>query len=181
MDYKKEIYEAILHGVTKFNSLRKAFGIKREMLDSFLNELIKDEVIIYDRRLDSYFALREATINVNPKGFGFARVEGEEKDYYIYPENLLDCYDGDKALVYPYEQGIRLINAKVYKILKREHTFVIGKLNKKTNKKTGINRYYITSNMLSFPVSVNVAYADLGPAKEGNIVYADIFYHKNIF
>ena len=179
MDYKKEIYEAILHGVTKFNSLRKAFGIKREMLDSFLNELIKDEVIIYDRRLDSYFALREATINVNPKGFGFARVEGEEKDYYIYPENLLDAYDGDKALVYPYEQGIRLINAKVYKILKREHTFVIGKLNKKTNKKTGINRYYITSNMLSFPVSVNVAYADLGPAKEGNIVYADIFYHKN--
>ncbi len=179
MDYKKEIYDAILHGVVKFNNLKKAFGIKRDVLDSYLNDLIKDESIIYDRTYDSYFALREATINVNPKGFGFARVEGEEKDYYIYPENLLDAYDGDKALVYPYEQGIRLINAKVYKILKREHTFVIGKLNKKTNKKTGINRYYITSNMLSFPVSVNVAYADLGPAKEGNIVYADIFYHKN--
>ena len=179
MDYKKEIYEAILHGVVKFNSLKKAFGIKSDMLSSYLNELIKEEKIIYDRRFDSYFSLKEAIINVNPKGFGFARVEGEEKDYYIYPENLLGAYDGDKALVYPYEQGIKLINAKVYKIIKREHNFVIGKLFKKTNKKTGINRYYIESRMMSFPVSVNVAYADLGPAKEGNIVYADVFYHKN--
>ena len=179
MDYKKEIYDAILHGVVKFNNLKKAFGIKRDVLDSYLNDLIKDESIIYDRKYDSYFALREATINVNPKGFGFARVDGEEKDYYIYPENLLGAFDGDRALVYPYEQGIRLINAKVYKIIKREHTFVIGKLFKKTNKKTGINRYYIESRMLSFPVSVNVAYADLGPGKEGNIVYADVFYHKN--
>ena len=179
MDYKKEIYDAILHGVVKFNNLKKAFGIKRDVLDSYLNDLIKDESIIYDRTYDSYFALREATINVNPKGFGFARVDGEEKDYYIYPENLLGAFDGDRALVYPYEQGIRLINAKVYKIIKREHTFVIGKLFKKTNKKTGINRYYIESRMLSFPVSVNVAYADLGPGKEGNIVYADVFYHKN--
>ncbi len=179
MDYKKEIYDAILHGVVKFNNLKKAFGIKRDVLDSYLNDLIKDESIIYDRTYDSYFALREATINVNPKGFGFARVDGEEKDYYIYPENLLGAFDGDRALVYPYEQGIRLINAKVYKIIKREHTFVIGKLFKKTNKKTGINRYYIESRMLSFPVSVNVAYADLGPGKDGNIVYADVFYHKN--
>ena len=179
MDYKKEIYDAILHGVVKFNNLKKAFGIKRDVLDSYLNDLIKDESIIYDRKYDSYFALREATINVNPKGFGFARVDGEEKDYYIYPENLLGAFDGDRALVYPYEQGIRLINAKVYKIIKREHTFVIGKLFKKTNKKTGINRYYIESRMLSFPVSVNVAYADLGPGKDGNIVYADVFYHKN--
>jgi len=179
MDFKNEIYEAILHGVVKFNNLKKAFNLKAKELDSYLYELIKEERIIYDNEYNSYFALKEAILDVNPKGFGFAKVDGEEDDYYINPFDLNGAFDGDKALIYPYERGTRLVNAKVYKIINRAHTFVIGKLNKKQNKKTGINRYYIVSKMKSFDVLVNVAYADLNGAKEGNIVYADVFYHKN--
>lgn len=179
MDYKNEIYEAILHGVVKFNNLKKAFNLKNKNLDMYLDELIKEEKIIFDREYNSYFALREAIIDVNPKGFGFARVDGEEQDYYISSYDLDGVYDKDRVLVYPYERGIRLVNAKVYKVLERSHTFVIGKLIQKQNKKTGINRYYISSTMKSFDVKVNVSYADLGKAKPGNIVYADVFYHKN--
>ena len=64
MDFKNEIYEAILHGVVKFNNLKKAFNLKAKELDSYLYELIKEEKIIYDNVYNSYFALKEAILDV---------------------------------------------------------------------------------------------------------------------
>ncbi len=178
MELKDEIYDAIFHGIVKFNNLKKAFNLNSKDLNNFLIELIKEDKIIFDNNYQSYFALKEAIIDVNPKGFGFAKVDGIDDDFYIAKEDLINVYSSDKVLIYPFAKGIKLVNAKIYKILSRGHDFVIGKLIKKTNKKTGINRYYIESSMKSFPVRVNVSYANLLNAKPNDIVYALINYNK---
>lgn len=174
MDIKEIILNSLNHGVNKFNHLQVALNINKKELQAILDSLVNEGKIIYDRYYNEYYILKLAKLNVKEAGYAFATVEGEEDDYYISPEDLLDAYNGDEAIIFPYEKGSRLVNARVYKIVKRANTTVIGVLGVKKTKK-GM-KYYIKSNSKSFSVNVNVREENLNAAKPGNVVYADVIY-----
>ena len=152
MDDKKTLaYNLILHGVVKFKSIKKDLQIASNELDIILEDLINDNKIIYDKKYDEYYALKEAKLDIKPSGFAFAINEGED-DYYISQNNLNGAYNGDIALVYPFKKGPRLIEAKVYKIIKRAYDYVIGELKVKELKSH--KKYYIKSNIIGFDVDL---------------------------
>ena len=174
MDIKEIILNSLNHGVNKFNHLQVALNINKKELQAILDSLVNEGKIIYDRYYNEYYILKLAKLTVKEAGYAFATVEGEEDDYYISPDDLLDAYNGDEALIFPYEKGSKLINARVYKIVKRANTTVIGVLGVKKTKK-GM-KYYIKSSSRSFPVNVNVREENLNNAKPGNVVFADVIY-----
>ena len=177
MDDKKTLaYNLILHGVVKFKSIKKDLQIASNELDIILEDLINDNKIIYDKKYDEYYALKEAKLDIKPSGFAFALNELED-DYYISQNNLNGAYNGDIALVYPFKKGPRLIEAKVYKIIKRAYDYVIGELKVKELKSH--KKYYIKSNIIGFDVEVIVDYANLAGSNEHDIVYATLKYKNN--
>lgn len=174
MDIKEIVLEYISHGLNKYKTLLNNCHISKKELQAILDFLLNEGKIIYDTYYNEYYVLKKAKLNVKEAGYAFATVEGEEEDYFISANDLGFAFDEDIALIYPYERGSKLMNARVYKILERAHTYVIGTLNvRKTKKKL---RYYISSNMKSFPVKVNVREDQLNNAKLGSIVYAEVSY-----
>lgn len=175
MDIKEVILNSLNHGVNKFNELQFITNINKKELQAILDSMIQEQKVLYDKYYNEYYILKIATLIVKEAGYAFASVEGEEADYYISPDDLLDGYNGDKALVFPYEKGSKLVNARVYKIIERANTTVIGVLGVKKTKK-GL-RYYVKSNSKSFPVNVYIREDLLRNAKPGNVVYADVYYN----
>ncbi len=174
MESNNIILNYISQGICRYKALLRNTGLSKKELQAGLDSLIREEKIIYESYYDEYYCLKTAKLNVKEAGYAFGRVDKEEEDYYISEEDLGIAYDGDIALIYPYERGVKLMNAKVYKILEHAHTYVIGNLNAKNTKKG--KRYFITSTMKTFPVKVNVRSENLNNAKVGNIVVADITY-----
>lgn len=74
---------------------------------------------------------------MNPKGFGFVSVEGEEEDYYISSENIGDAFNMDTVEIEPLEvlSGERR-SARVVSVKERANESIIGTFKKK--KKGGI-------------------------------------------
>ncbi len=176
MDKEETILEYISHGLNRYKTLLRNSLFSKKELQAILEKLILEEKIIYDVHEDEYYILKKAILNVKEAGYAFAVIEGEE-DCYISKEDLGFAFDGDIASIYPYERGSKLMNAKVYKILERSHTYVVGTLHVRKTKKG--ERYYITSTMKTFPVKVNVRYEHLANAKVGSVVYATVTYIGN--
>ena len=170
MELKEKAYECISHGITSFKELKGILNVKSNELDKILKNLINEEKIVSEG--NSYYALMEGRINLNPRGFGFVSVEGFDKDFYIPAEFVNGAFEKDLCLIYPFDNTGRSVSAKVYKVVDRYHKFVIGKLNKKA-KKTG-DSYYVRSNMDDFDTLVFIDFANLNNAKPGDIVKADI-------
>ena len=126
---EERIIELLSHGVNSFNLLNQSLFVKKPLLQAKLDEMVRSEQIVFDKYLKGYYALKKAVLDLKDGGYAFARVEGEDKDYYI-PREYLDnnIYNGDTCLVYPYEKGVRLLNAKIYKIIDRKYKYVIGVL-----------------------------------------------------
>ncbi len=170
MDLKEQAYKCISHGITSFKELKSILGIKANELDKLLKNLIDEEKIVSEG--NSYYALMEGRININPRGFGFVKVEGFDNDFYVPAEFTAGAFEKDLCLIYPFDNSGRSISAKVYKVIDRYHKFVIGTLKKKAKKNKDL--YYVRSNMDDFDVLVNIDYPYLNGAQVGDIVYADI-------
>lgn len=174
MEQENIVLECIRHGVNRYKSLLRATGYSAKELQAKLDALAEEEKIFYDKEYDGYYPIKTAKLTVKEAGYAFADVENEEADYYIAQEDLGSAYNGDIVLIYPYEKGVRLMNAKVLRIIEHANTYVVGTLNVRKTKKG--NRYFIVSAMKSFPVKVNVRSDMLMNAKVGSIVTADITY-----
>ena len=170
MDISLKAYECISHGITSFKELKSILGVKANELDKILKNLIDDEKIVSEG--NSYYALMEGRININPRGFGFVKVEGFDNDFYVPAEFVGGAFEKDLCLIYPFDNSGRSISAKVYKVIDRYHKFVIGTLKKKAKKTKDV--YYVRSNMDDFDCLVNIDYSYLNGAEPGDIVYADI-------
>ena len=170
----ENVYNLICNNINDFFDLLRKTNISKKELHEKLNILIEEEKIIYKPYFDKYYPLYKATLNVKEEGYAFAKVEGFDDDFYVPKDFLMGAYDEDEVLIFPYKKGYKLINAEVYKIIKRAHTFVIGILKCKKTKK-GL-RYYIVSNMRSFPVKVNVREEQVGNIEIDSIVKANVIY-----
>lgn len=171
---EEKIYELICHGVSGFIEIQSLVSINRQKLGIILEKMIDDNKIIYDKLDKGYYPLKQGKIIVKDQGFGFITVDGEDEDYYVYPEKLNNAYNGDIVLFYPYGRGRKLMNAKVVKVLQRAHNHIIGTLIE-TRSKKGI-KHYINSNNKSFNVKAKVVNQLSFNAPIGSIVYADINY-----
>ncbi len=168
------VLDLLNDNIFSFSRLLKYLKISKKELQAILDNLIYEEKVLYDRYFNQYYPIKEATLNVKEMGYAFAKVEGEEEEYYISEDDLLDSYDGDTALIYPYERGSKLMNARVLKITNRAHKTIVGLLKCKKTKKG--EKYYIKSSIKSFPVNANVRPEHLNNAEVGSIVYADVTY-----
>ena len=168
------VYNLIIDGIYSFHLLLKYSKLNIKELQAILDTLVRENKIIYVTRYNEYYPLKKAVINIKEAGYGFATVDGEEKDYFIPADFINNAYSGDSVIIYPFEKGAKLYNAKVYKIVERAHNSVVGVLKSRHTKK-GI-KYYIVSNIKSFPVKVNIREDLLRGAQTGMVVSADIKY-----
>lgn len=172
---KDYVYSLIKdNNIYDYYMLQKSIKASYKEINAILDELIKDGKIDYFEEYDTYGDIKLARVNVKPQGYAFAYVEEENKDYYIPEVFLNNVYDGDICIIVPYEIGHKLINAYIYKVEERAHSYVIGVLKEKKTKK-GI-KYYIKSTMSSFDVNVGVRPESLNGAPIGSIVEADVVY-----
>jgi ribonuclease R len=171
---KDKIYELISHGVSGFIEIQSLVSINKQKLGIILEDMIEENKIIYDKIDKGYYPLKTGKMIVKDQGFGFITVDGEDEDYYVYPEKLGNAYTGDEVLFYPYGRGRKLMNAKVVKVITRAHTHIIGTLVETRSKKG--TKYYINSNDKNFNVKARVTNQLSFNAPIGSIVYADITY-----
>ena len=95
-----------------------------------LNEL-EDELKIYRTKKDKYILfenshLLKGRININKKGFGFVRVDGEENDFYIDESNINGALNNDIVVIEKIKNTNKKTEARVVKVLKKENNLVIG-------------------------------------------------------
>ena len=158
-----------------FNVLAKRLKVNPKELKACLNALVKENKIYYSAFYDIYTILKVATLDVKDKGYAFAKVDGEDIEYYIPKEDIGTAYDGDICHIFPTGYDDKLKGASVYDVIERAHKIVIGKLTLKGKK---YPKYKVISTMNSFKVEVDVKEEDLNGAKPGEIVSCDIEYTK---
>ena len=158
-------------------SLSKITKAKIQELKPILNELVIDKKIGFYSDYDVYSILKPAKIIMKDQGYAFASVEGEDKDYYIAPENLMDAYNSDICLIHAIAYDGRSVEAKVSSVVERGHKFLIGKV-KLENKRMN-SKIQIVSTMNDFNITVEVPFNKENMEYIGSIVIADLEYKKN--
>ncbi|MCP4336333.1 MAG: ribonuclease R [Mycoplasma sp.] len=153
---EKKILSVINEQPQNFIALAKKLKIKREdnkILSKFLISLSKDGkiFIMNDGSFIKPNKIKETfgEIRVNPKGFGFVDIEGENS-IFIGPKDTLNAFDRDEVVIKYYEDSTDKTKrtGKVIKILKRKTKTLVG-IPEKFGKKWGfktidgkfINRY----------------------------------------
>ena len=71
-----------------FNVLAKRLKVNPKELKACLNALVKANKIYYSAFYDIYTILKVATLDVKDKGYAFAKVDGEDIEYYIPKEDI---------------------------------------------------------------------------------------------
>ena len=158
-----------------FNVLAKRLKVNPKELKACLNALVKENKIYYSAFYDIYTILKVATLDVKDKGYAFAKVDGEDIEYYIPKEDIGTAYDGDICHIFPTGYDDKLKGASVYDVIERAHKIVIGKLILKGKK---YPKYKVVSTMNSFKVIVDINPEDLNGAKPGEVVSCDIEYQE---
>jgi ribonuclease R len=171
---KLKLLEYISHGVCDFKLLHKLLNCKKQELSIALDDLIEENKIKYDRIDGCYYLLKVGKIDVKDQGYGFISVDGEDEDYYVFPEKLNGAFSGDTVEFYAYGRGRKLMNAKVERIIDHANKFIIGPLKESIRKKGP--RFYIVSNKKDFSVKAKVVNQHTFNAPIGSIVYASLNY-----
>jgi len=117
----------------------------RKLLDAMLADLCHRDILTCatDRKKGRVYGLAknanlvEGTVEVHPRGFGFAII-GERpdalrkadkalrQDPFIAPDNLGSAHHGDRALFWLYPQKRGRTEAKVIKVISRTATVLVG-------------------------------------------------------
>ena len=173
---KDLVYDYLLkHKVYRLSTLSKVLNSNPKELKAILDTLCKEGLVYYSAFYEIYSPLKVATLDVKQMGYAFAKVDGEEEEYYISKDDLGNAFDGDICHIFPNGVDEKLSGATVKDVIKRCHTYVIGKLVVKGKK---YPKYKVESVMSTFPVTVDINSDDLNGAYIGAIVKADLDYSK---
>ncbi len=168
-----KILNIIQSGITHFDDILNISKISKKKLNEYLDILVDKGILYHKNKSKIYGYIKEGTIIIKDKGYGFITVENEEKDYYVKSEFINNIYDGDIVRFYPYDGNYKLCNAYILNVVKRSHDFIIGKSKAKIKKNKTKN--YIESINPKFPVKAIVK--NIIPNLEENvIVYAKLNY-----
>lgn len=117
----------------------------------------------------------EGTLTVNPKGFGFVRVEGFSEDFFVRGHNLGTALDGDRVLIGRAASSRRdgRAEAEVLKVLERSRKRAVG-----TFRKVG-NFGLVMPDDLRLTHDVYVPREAFHGAKDGDKVEVSIVLFKN--
>ncbi len=143
-----------------------------------LDNLVKEGKVFKNQK--SYYIKKEGTISINSNGYGFIKVDNEEKEYFVSQYDLGSSYSKDIVEFYilPKLPHQKLDSGIVFNVKERSNKQIFGKLISKRNKK-GIS-YAIVSHDKKFDATAKVMFDDLNDAVVGSIVVGDItFYGKN--
>ena len=142
-----------------------------------LNELESEEIIEKDE--NNYFHLIkqndliEGTLSINKKGFGFIRIENQEKDIFISKDHLKDAFDGDIVAVKIEENcDSSRPEGKIIRVIKRGKTYIVGTL------KQGKRDCYVESTIIGLDQKIFIDQAHLHGAMPGHQVVVDIKVYK---
>ena len=122
----------------KAKELASVFQVPKQMRREFtkiLDELLEEGRISISSRgkygLTEAFAI-SGTLETNPRGFGFVKIEGREEDVFISADDMKDALQGDKVLIVlkNREQDGKKAEGKIIRVLKRGYTDVIGTFHK---------------------------------------------------
>ncbi len=171
--------ELVLKALSKpFNhniyDVKKSTKLDINEIKSAIDELIKENKIHTNSKGDLFYIKLQGTIEIKDMGFGFIKVEGEEKEYHVNENDTKGALNGDLVEFYvlPSNKSTKLDSAIVLKILEHSNEYVYGQLCVKKNKH-GVS-YYIESHKTDFTIKAEVNEIHLNGAIEGNIVVAKI-------
>ncbi|MBO7369370.1 MAG: ribonuclease R [Clostridia bacterium] len=181
---ENKIYENFISGLYEgkgFGSIlrrERAFGVSAAQLKAALI-LLEDKGKIYYAN-GKYYQKRPnkpvieenpikliGKIRTNERGFGFLCVEGD-KDYFVAPENLGDCLNGDTV------EGVTVRgrgtndSARVVKVIKRGFTSLVG-----TYFTEGAFSY-VRPDDKGYLCDIFIIYDQTGGAEVGDKVYIEI-------
>lgn len=148
--------------------INKYTKIKMTDIEAILNILIKDGYVV--KVNNRYFLRKKGIIQIKDSGFGFIKVDEEDKEYYVSEFNTLNSATGDIVDFYvlPSSSDSHLDEGIVIDIIERGHKHVFGLLVEKKNKKG--KKYYVNSSDPKFDVKCYVDEKDLNNAVPGAIV-----------
>lgn len=100
-----------------------------KMVEEAIADLIRDGNLIQTKRgrlgHPRAFGMVLATMKMNERGFGFARVSKEQPDFFVYEGNLGGALDMDTVLVRPFQRRGKK-EAEVIRIVKRFTSRFVG-------------------------------------------------------
>ena len=147
MNFVDKVFETIKESRQKYltiDQINKIMGIRsgfdKQAVASAINELVKRDMIVKSARgkftISENTSIMRAILFGTTKGYAFARVEGEQDDYFI-PERMLNgAVHGDKVLIKPIRskktknnfktKSAQSNEAEVIKIVERGMTKIVG-------------------------------------------------------
>ncbi len=170
---EEKILELLNLGVVTLDKIANNLHLSKKRTLEILDRLVDENLVFYNKSYHEYGILKQGIIEIKSSGYGFINVDNEEKDYYADASSLKMVFDRDEVLFYAYDDGSKLLNARIIRVIQRGHSFIIGKYHKRIRK--GKIKDYIESTNPSFPVT---AIVKSGPTDitNGMIVYASIQY-----
>lgn len=161
-----------------------------KMLESNLDELVRDGIVYYSDKKKKYLLLENSHLMkgkliLNEKGFGFIELGKDTKDVYVNAKNINSAEDGDTILFEYLDKNIERPEGKIIKVIKRDFDPVVGEVKLidgdyfvDPDKKSSSN-LYIPKNKLNGAVEGHKVIAL--PLKEGKRVgeVIKIIGHKN--
>ncbi len=170
---KEKLIQIIQHGIIGFDEIQSIIKISKKKLNLLLDELTLENILYHPKGKRIYGFIMQGTVIVKPQGYGFIEVDGTEVDYFVKEDDLQNIYTGDTVLFYPYDNGHRLCNGKIIKVIKRGHDFIIGSFIRRQKK--GKPKAYIYSTNPKFPVKAIVK-KELPNVENDMIVYGKLTY-----
>ncbi|UUD36774.1 exoribonuclease II [Mycoplasmopsis californica] len=170
------------NGRTNFITIARKFKIpvnKNYLLTQFLNNLISNNYIFFDRAknefyVQNYIKTIKGEIQINKPHYGFIDDEMNPEDsYFVAKENFNKAYDGDKVEAHVYEYEGKY-NAVVINILNHAKKSIIAKL---VRTKDGIKLFgfYDKHKYINFKINNLDTFA----VKENYLVLVEVLrYHK---
>ena len=110
--------------------------------------------------------LKQGILRRNAKGFGFVKIEEEEKEYHISEKNLKNALNGDedvKKILEKSKKNNLQDEAKVVSIIKHERDTIVGTY--QSNKNFG----FVVPDDLSFGTDIFISKKKRNKAKNNQI------------
>ena len=115
--------------------------------------------------------LKQGILRRNAKGFGFVKIEDEEKEYHISEKNLKNALNGDEVVIKIVEKSKKnnlQDEAKVVSIIKHERNTIVGTY--QSNKNFG----FVVPDDLSFGTDIFISKKNRNKAKNNQKVVVKI-------
>lgn len=115
--------------------------------------------------------LKQGILRRNAKGFGFVKIEEEEKEYHISEKNLKNALNGDEVVIKILEKSKKnnlQDEAKVVSIIKHERDTIVGTY--QSNKNFG----FVVPDDLSFGTDIFISKKNRNKAKNNQKVVVKI-------